>query len=357
MEELLAIWEGLRAGQLGGRPITDYLQALGLFAASLAGIWVFQTVFLALLRSWTQRTSTDWDDFFVDQIQKRVVPLLYFAALYITARQLEPGPLFDQIMHIVGTALVTFMVVRFVSALIKKLLLDNENKALNDRQKLAMKGLYPALSAFLWVFAVVFLLDNFGFDISAVVAGLGVGGVAVALAAQAILGDLFSYFAIILDRPFEIGDFIIVGDVMGNIEHIGLKTTRLRSISGEEVILCNKDLTSSRVRNFKRMFQRRVVFRIGVVYETPLEKVRLIPQLIQNAIEQQADVRFDRAHFFQFGPHSLDFEAVYFVLDGDYTHYMDIQQAINLALIELFQREGIVFAYPTQVVLLRDGES
>jgi small-conductance mechanosensitive channel len=196
------------------------------------------------------------------------------------------------------------------------------------------------------------LLDNLGFDISAVIAGLGIGGVAVALASQGILEDLFSYFSILFDRPFELGDFIIVGEFMGTVERVGIKTTRLRSISGEELVLANTDLTGSRLRNYKRMAQRRVAFTIGVTYETGMDRLERIPELIQHVIESVDKTIFGRAHFFSYGDFSLNFEIVYFVTTNDYDVYMDTQQAINLGIKRKFDENGIEFAYPTQVQYL-----
>ena len=155
-------------------------------------------------------------------------------------------------------------------------------------------------------------------------------------------------FSIVLDRPFVIGDFIIVDDYLGTVEHIGLKTTRVRSLSGEQLVFSNADLLRGRVRNYKRMYERRVVFSIGVVYQTPYEKLKQIPTLIQEIIEAQEHVHFDRAHFRQYGPYSLDFEIVYWVKNPDYNVYMNIQQAINLAIFQRFEKEQIEFAYPTQ---------
>jgi small-conductance mechanosensitive channel len=195
-------------------------------------------------------------------------------------------------------------------------------------------------------------MDNLGFEISAVIAGLGIGGIAVALAAQAVLGDLFSYFSILFDKPFELGDFVIVDGHMGTIEHIGIKTTRIRSLGGEQLIFSNTDLTGSRLRNYKRMEQRRIVFKLGVTYQTPIEKLKGIPSVIKNIITNIEETRFDRAHFSGFGDFSLDFEVVYHVLTGDYNRYMDTQQDINLQIAEEFERQGIEFAYPTQTLFL-----
>lgn len=184
------------------------------------------------------------------------------------------------------------------------------------------------------------------------IAGLGIGGVAVALAAQAILGDLFSYFAILFDRPFEVGDFIILGDFLGTIEHIGIKTTRVRSLGGEQLVFSNTDLTSSRVRNYKRMGQRRVVFKLGVTYQTTLTQLETIPGMIEKIVKNVKNTTFDRAHFLSYGDFSLIFEVVYYVMSRDYNKYMDIQQEINFAVKKEFEAGNIEFAYPTQTVYL-----
>jgi len=201
--------------------------------------------------------------------------------------------------------------------------------------------------------AAILILDNIpGVKITALVASLGISGVAVALAVQNILSDLFASLSIVLDKPFIIGDFIIVDSYMGSVEHIGLKTTRVRSLSGEQLVFSNNDLLKSRVRNYKRMAERRVVFSIGVTYQTPLEELKQIPASIREIIESQETVRFDRAHFQGYGNFALLFEVVYYVLDPDYNRYMDIQQAINLAIFQLFEERGIEFAYPTQTLYI-----
>jgi small-conductance mechanosensitive channel len=208
----------------------------------------------------------------------------------------------------------------------------------------------------LWGVVLLVALANMGIDVTALVAGLGVGGIAVALAVQNVLGDLFASFSIVLDKPFVIGDFIIVGDYLGTVEHVGLKTTRIRSLSGEQLVFSNTDLLGSRIRNYKRMYERRVVFSLGVVYQTPARLLEKIPAMIRSIIEGQEKIRFDRAHFKEYGPHSLNFEIVYWILSPDYNVYMDIQQAINLEIYRQFEREGIDFAYPTQTVYLRRQE-
>lgn len=205
----------------------------------------------------------------------------------------------------------------------------------------------------LWSLVILLILDNMGLNVTALVASLGIGGVAVALAAQNILGDLFASLSIALDKPFVLNDFIIVDDLMGTVEHVGLKTTRIRSLSGEQIVLANNDLLKSRIRNYGRMSERRALFTIGVTYDTPADALEALPDVIRAAIEAQPGVRFDRAHFKGFGVHSLDFEAVYYVLDPGFATYMDVQQAINLQLVRELHARGIRFALPARTVQLQ----
>ncbi len=201
-----------------------------------------------------------------------------------------------------------------------------------------------------WIAIAVLIIDNLGFDITALVASLGIGGIAIALAVQNILGDLFASLSIIVDKPFVNGDFIIVGEYMGTVERIGMKTTRIRSLGGEQLIFSNQDLLQSRIRNYKRMDERRVVFQLGVVYRTTTDEVREIPDLIREIIESTDQTRFDRSHFSQFGESALEFEVVYWVLSPEYPVYMDIHQSIMLRLLEEFRSRGIEIAYPTRTV-------
>lgn len=204
----------------------------------------------------------------------------------------------------------------------------------------------------IWLVIVLMILDNFGVNITTLVASLGIGGIAVALAIQNILGDLFSSLSIVLDKPFVVGDFISVDDIAGTVEYVGLKTTRIRGLGGEQVVFSNSDLLGSRIRNYKRMQTRRIVFGIGVTYETSKALVRAIPDILREIVQAQPQVSFDRAHFKSYGASSLDFEIVYIVNTPEYAAYMDVQQAINLALFDRFADEGIEFAYPTQTVYL-----
>lgn len=202
------------------------------------------------------------------------------------------------------------------------------------------------------VIALLAMLDNLGVNITALVASLGIGGIAVALAVQTILSDLFASISIGLDKPFEAGDFIVFGQVAGSIEHVGLKTTRIRSLGGEQIVCSNTELLKQTIQNYKRMQQRRIVFTVRVTYMTGVELAATVPGLIRARIESQADTRFDRAHLARLGDSALEYEAVYYVMTADYNRYMDIQQDINLGIMRELDAAGISLALPERIVHL-----
>jgi small-conductance mechanosensitive channel len=217
-------------------------------------------------------------------------------------------------------------------------------------------GIMVVVNITFWAIGLLLFLSNLGYNVTTVLTGLGIGGIAIALAAQNILGDLFNYFVIFFDRPFEVGDFITVDDKKGTVEYIGIKTTRLRSLSGEQIIISNSNLTSSRIHNYKRLESRRVLFTIGVVYGTPLEKMKRIPEMIKAIIEKHEFTNFDRVHFISYGDFSLNYEVVFFVDNPHYHIYMDILQQINFDIYEQFAAEKIDFAFPTQTLVFNKSE-
>lgn len=334
-----------------GNSIFDYLMSMSIFIVSFIAIVIIKHITLKHLAIWAQKTATTIDDFVVEVLKQVVVPFAYFGAFYFSVKILFLNSVVDKFIVMVGSAVFTI----FIACVISKFVQygfecywarGSKSYALEH----SLKGIRKIVKTIIWGLAVVFFLDNLGFKISTVIAGLGIGGVAIALAAQAVLKDLFSYLSIIFDRPFEVGDFVIVGEYLGVIEHIGIKSTRIRSLSGEQVIFSNTDLTDSRVRNYKRMDKRRVLFKLGVTYQTTLAQVKEIPKVIENIIKNVPDTIFDRAHFFSYADFSLVFEVVYYVLTSDYNKYMDIQQEINFAIKEEFEKRNIEFAYPTQTL-------
>ena len=298
------------------------------------------------------RTSTKWDDYLVKVIAGTRRLFLLMAAVLIGSLLLD---LPDRLQHGITISFVIALLIQaglWGGVLVDSAMKDYREKVAEenpaDITTLGLIGLAGRVAV--WSLVVLLILENLGVDITALVAGLGIGGVAVALAVQNILGDLFASLSIALDKPFVVGDFLAVGDLLGSVEKVGLKTTRLRSLSGEQLVFSNNDLLGSRVRNFGRMFERRVVFSLGVTYDTPRDKLKLVPGIVREAIEAEENTRFDRSHFSKYGDYSLNFESVYYVLTSDYNQYMDVQQSIYYAIHECFEEEGIEFAYPTQTL-------
>lgn len=336
-----------------GNELFKYFTALVLFLVGIIAAKIFKRILLKRLKSWAEKTSTEIDDFIVHILERLVVPIFYFFALFFSLKTLNLCQGFSNFLDTALMTLITFSVV-YLCVKVVNISFRIYWKKLGQIQTFesSFGAALSIMKFIIWSIAIIFYLDNLGFKVSSVIAGLGIGGVAIALAAQTVLKDLFSYFSIIFDHPFEVGDFIIVGELLGTIEHIGIKTTRVRSLGGEQLIFSNSDLTDSRIRNYKRMQKRRVVFKLGVVYETTLDQLKEIPKIIKNAVEKTENTIFDRAHFFSYGDFSLIFEVVYLVKSGDYNKYMDIQQNINFIIKDEFENRNIEFAFPTQTLYL-----
>lgn len=344
---------------LYGNPVYLWIIALAAGVATYVALKLSQRQLAKHLPTLTKRTKTRVDDLIVDLISGTRGFLLFALALYVASLVLSLPPTAEKVITTIAIVSVLLQAAFWGNRLIGFYIADYTRKQAevdaSTATTISALGFLGRLA--LWVVVVLLALDNMGINITALIAGLGVGGIAVALAVQNILGDLFASLSIVLDKPFVIGDFIIVDNYMGTVEHIGLKTTRIRSLFGEQLVFSNNDLLQSRIRNFKRMYERRVVFMIGVTYQTPYEKLKRIPGIIREIIESQELVRFDRAHFKEYGNFSLNYEVVYWVLNPDYNVYMDIHQNINLELYRRFQEEGIEFAYPTQTVFVEMNQS
>lgn len=334
-----------------GNTVLAYFISLAILIIVFIIVIIFHKIFIKRLKKAAVKTDNVLDDKIIKLIDKNLLPLLYFGAFYLSMLNLKYPPVISQILNIIGIGLLAILLIRFSITILRYILENYFIKKEDDPAKAAtIKALFPIINIVLWGIGIIFLLDNMGFNITAVVTGLGIGGVAIALAAQSVLGDLFSYFCILFDRPFVIGDFIIIKDFLGVIEHIGIKTTRIRSLSGEILVFSNTELTGTPIRNFKHMQKRRVVFKFGVTYETKNEQLNKIPVICKNIIEKIDIAQFDRAHFNNFGNFSLDYEVVYYLGTPDYNIYMDTQQTINLQLKEELSVIGVDFAYPTQML-------
>lgn len=342
-----------------GNAVSKWFLAIFVGIVAYIGLKVVWSVVSRQVFPLAKRSQVEWVDLLSDLLEKKTKSLFFIAlALYAGFMVLTLPPRVGSIIRAAALVAVFFQLGVWGTESITWFSRRARQRAAEDPESLST---YSAIAfvgkLFFWSLLVMLALHNLGVNVTALVASLGIGGVAIALAMQNILGDLFASMAIILDKPFIIGDFIIVGDMMGTVEKIGLKTSRIRSLSGEQIVFSNNDLLSSRIRNFKRMWERRVVFAVGVTYQTPHEKLEAVPGMIREIIEAHDQARFDRAHFKSYGDFALIYEMVYFVKDPDYNVYMDTQQAINLEIYRRFEDEGIEFAYPTQTVYLERQSS
>ncbi|MGB4973259.1 MAG: mechanosensitive ion channel family protein [Cyclobacteriaceae bacterium] len=339
-----------------GNTVQSYLTVVGMILGAMLIIRLFRKGIVHRLKKWATTTETNFDDYVVSAVERFILPMLNVAAMYFAIKTLnlsEEGAIILRNGFVVA---FTFYAIRLTTSSLRILLESYAKRQEGGEEKVKqLKGIMIVISIMIWSMGGVFLFDNLGYDVTAIITGLGIGGLAVALAAQTILGDLFNYFVIFFDRPFEIGDFIVVDDKRGNVEYVGIKTTRIKSISGEQIIISNSDLTNSRVHNFKRMEKRRILFTLGVTYQTTPEQLKVIPEVISKIVTDQPDAQMDRCHFSSYGDFSLNFETVYFVTEPDYVKYMDIQQSINLQIFEAFAERRIEFAYPTQTLFLEKG--
>ncbi len=309
---------------------------------------------MRLFAKFAEKTETDFDDLVVALAEKTSFVLIIIFSIYTGTFFLEVTEQVEQLRQTVVSICILLQIgfwgSGFISYYVTKKLskIDSRSGAVITH----IRSLGFVSKAILWTILLIIGIDRLGFNPTAIIAGLGVGGIAVALAMQNVLGDLIASLSIIFDKPFQVGDFVVVDDMSGDVEHIGLKTTRIRSLSGEQLVFSNNDLLQSRIKNYKRMDTRRVLFSVGVVYETPYEKLINIPSIVKEIIDGEPNARFTRAHFNRFDDFALNYDVVYHVLTPDFRDYMDIQQNVNLKIFKKFSEERIEFAYPTSKVFL-----
>jgi len=337
--------------------VVDYLIAVGIILTGIFLVRIFKSRLLNRIERWAAKTINTFDDFAISTVARLGIPALYLIVVYMGLGYLSFPVNVEKIIGNAANVVITILIIRLVSAVILRLLRSYLQRQEHGKDKVRqLAGLMLIINIIVWITGILFLFDNMGYNVTALVTGLGIGGIAVALAAQNILGDLFNYFVIFLDRPFEVNDFVTIDDKSGTIENIGIKTTRVLSLTGEQLVFANSDLTSSRIHNYKRMETRRIAFKINVVYDISFEKLQQIPVLLKKIVEEHHPIRFDRAHWLSYEESALSFEVVYFVLSSDYNEYMDIQQSINLQIFKTFGDLGIAFAHPTAIVYLQGSQ-
>lgn len=326
--------------------------------AQIIVVWMlfrlFRKFIIDALKKFTSRTESKADDAIVEAAEKFIIPYLYLIINYGIIQQLTFTTRADHILKVVVAVLTAYYFIRFINhAIHLSVLLYMQSKDESPERIKQLTGILAVIKVLVWAGGLLMLVDNLGYDITTIITGLGIGGIAIALAAQNILTDLFSYFVIFFDKPFGIGDVISVNNVTGTVERIGIKTSHIRSVSGEQLIMPNAELVKSTIKNIKRLERRGVTFKLNVRYDTPKEKLDSIPGLVKEIIEKQQNVTFDRCHLTALSDYSLAFEVLYFIDSSDYKLYLDTQQKIYREILSVFSAKGIDFAFPGQTFMLQ----
>ncbi|MCA9496324.1 MAG: mechanosensitive ion channel family protein [Nanoarchaeota archaeon] len=346
---LISIFEFLEQNTM-----SEYLSAFTAFI-----ITIFILYIIKLMTS--KRVQTKLEKIGARNLEEKILkvvnslgtPFYIILPLYISASYLKIpiilkkfiDPIFLIILIYYGIKLIQI----FIEFFIQRMISIEQKKTPNfDGSMIILTGTFLKIT--LWIMGFLLFISNLGYNINALIAGLGVGGIAIAFALQSVLADVFASISIKIDKPFGKGDFIVIGDDMGIVDSIGIKSTRIKTLKGEELIISNKELTETRVHNYKRMERRRVLFTIGVTYQTSFNKVKETNELLKKIIEDIKDVDLDRVHFRDFGAYSLNFEVVYYINTNDYLKYMDKQEEINFKIKEEFDKRKIVIAFPTQTI-------
>ena len=333
--------------EIAGNYLMQYFEVIIVFIASLIAIKIFKYVVIRKLKALAEKTKNDFDDLLIEIIEHLGLPFYLVIAIYVSLQFATLPEQWQLGLHYLLIITVTFYTIgslqRIAQFWLKKAITEKAGKAITSLFDTVIKIL-------LWTVALLLILQNLGYKIDTLIAGLGIAGIAVAFALQRILEDIFSAFSIYFDKPFEVGDFIIVGEDMGTVKDIGLKSTRIQTLQGQELVISNHELVNTRIHNYKKMKKRRIVFTFGVTYETPIKKLEKIPKIVEKIFDKLELAELDRVHFKSFGDFSLVYEVAYYMNVPDYKSYMDTQQQINLALMKAFQKEKIEFAYPTQTI-------
>lgn len=348
----------LLAYPFGGNTVQQYLFSVGVFLAAWIVLYIFRVIIVHRLEALSKKTKTDVDDVIIAIIKQIGWPFYFFLSLAAGLQFIEQPELLKMISINVALVVIAYYGVKSLMGFIDYAtdkVIERQKKAGNGQDRTVVDLLNKIAKGTLWVVAILAILSNLGYNISALMAGLGVGGLAIAFALQNVLADIFASFSIYFDKPFKVGDFIIVGTDAGTVEKIGIKSTRIRAPQGEEMVISNKELTEARVRNFKKLEKRRIIMTIGVTYETPAKKIKKIPEIIKKIFDKIEMVDLNRVHFKEFADSSLNFEIVYFLNSKEYIDHMDRKQEINFAILDAFSKEKIDMAYPTRTIHMVKG--
>ncbi|MCF7795190.1 mechanosensitive ion channel family protein [Patescibacteria group bacterium] len=332
--------------------LSEYVWALGLFILIAFAFKIIKKRVWVRLEKISKLSKTNLDDKIIELLKSIGASFYLILSLWIVSRTLDLSSIVNDVINTLFIIMIFHQATKFLQLLLKFWV--NKSVESESQKNNILPLLSVTMKVVVWVFGILLILSNLGVDVTSLIAGLGIGGIAVALAAQAVLGDIFSSITIYFDKPFEAGDFIILEDgaTMGVVEKIGFKTTRIKAIGGEEVVVSNSSLTSQKIHNYKKMEKRRVAVNFGVVYSISQEKMKRIPEIVKKIVDDISDIDFDRVHFKKFADSSLVFELIYFVGTADYYAYMDQNQELHLNIKEQFEKENIEMAFPTQTIHL-----
>ena len=340
---------------VGEVDLVPFAVALTIFAVLTIFFKVVLVMVIGRVKALSRKTHTDVDDVVIAAVEG-ISPWVYsYVALYIALQPFALPSLLDTGLTAVFLFAVVWQLIEmglcfveyFAMRVIEK---DEDGDGKVDPNAATASHMVTLLARIvLWVMGGLFVLSNLGIEITSLIAGLGIGGIAIAFALQGILSDLFSSFSLYFDKPFRIGDYVMIGTDSGVVERIGIKTTRIRTLQGEELVVANSELTTARVQNFKKMEERRGSFQFGITYETPHDKVKAVKGMVERIFESAEGARLDRVHFTTFGDSALLFDVVFYVSSPEYREYLDILEQVNFDLMDKFAEVGIEFAYPTQM--------
>jgi small-conductance mechanosensitive channel len=334
---------------------SEYWAALIMFAGLFLVFKIFDSWGVYKLKHLSKKTKITWDDAAIDFLESIKWPFFAYLALFIGATSLTLPEIIDKVLKYILILFIVYYLAKGIISVIAhgldryKSHQEKKGKGSGDSMINVLKFLAKLI---IWIIAFLILLKQLGINITPVLAGAGIAGLAIGLALQGILGDLFAAFTIYFDKPLEEGDFIIVGKDMGVVKNIGIKTTRIQALGGQELVISNSELTSSRINNYKKMNKRRIVFNFGVEYNSTPAQLKKVKKVVEDIINKTEGADLDRVHFFKFGDSSLDFEVVYYVGTSDYNKYMDIQEDLNLQIKEKVEKLGVGFAFPSRTVYM-----
>lgn len=334
----------------------SFAEAILAFLLFFVFLKILQKIFLRIFRK-VQERKENLGGVFLSIVGSVKPPFYLFLSFYFALQYLTFSAFVKKVIDAILLIWIVYQIVYAIHIFFdfiirRKLVKDSVKEGKHTAEVLSMVARIT-----LWVVGFLFVLSNMGVQITSLLAGLGIGGIAVAFAMQSILSDIFSSFAIYFDKPFKVGDWIMIGTDEGTVEKIGIKTTRIKSVNGEQLIISNKELTSARVQNYEGITERRVLLNLNIGYETKPDVLRKIPLLLKEAIESTGKARFWRAYLKKFADSSLAFEIVYYSKEGKYPAYAEVQNEVNSVILEKMQKEKIHIPYPINIVEITNNKN